>query len=119
MMKNPPNNYMSLCCSTRGIRRHIVSPLIAAGLALCHLSSVHAAEIKTIQPEDITQHQIETSIVPAKTIFIKVEDPVEAAGLMSDSHVAQAKQGWRVFDVTPYQYNEDFRGVFITYVRRF
>ena len=112
-MNNPTYNYMSLYCSNRGliIIRHIVTRLIAAGLVLCPISSANAAEIISIQPEDITRHQMETQTTPAKTIFIKVDEPEEAAVLMSDSHIKQATQGWRVFDVTAYQNNEDFEGV--------
>ena len=118
-MNNPANNYMSLYCSNRGliITRHIVTRLIAAGLVLCCISSANAAEIISIQPEDITRHQMETQTIPAKTIFIEVDEPEEAAALMSDSHIKQATQGWRVFDVTAYLNNEDFKGVFITYVK--
>ncbi|MDJ0958939.1 MAG: hypothetical protein QNI91_18875 [Arenicellales bacterium] len=76
-----------------------------------------AQEIQSIQPEDFTQHRRETEIVPAKTIFIKVKDPEEAAEMISESHIAQARQGWRVFNVTAYQKNEDFRGFFVTYVK--
>ena len=97
--------------------RHGVLRLIAACMLLGYLSSANAEEIKTLQPEDITRHITETRTIPAKTIFIEVEDPDEAAKLMSDSHITQAKQGWKVFDISPYQKNEDFRGMFITYVK--
>lgn len=118
-MKNPLRDYKTLCfCNECNTLIRLFFPLLAAtGLFLSQLSSVNAQEPQWLQPEDITQHVDETLTIPAKTIFIEVDDPKEAASLMSDSHTSQAKKGWRVFDISTYQRDEDFRGVFITYVK--
>ena len=92
--------------------------LATSGLFLINVpTTTEAQEIQSIQPEDFTQHRRETETVPAKTIFIKVKDPEEAAQMISESHITQARRGWKVFDVSVYQKNEDFRGFFVTYVK--
>ena len=83
-----------------------------AGFFLPGLPRVAAQEIQSIQPEDFTQHRLETEIIPATTLFIEVKDPEEAAQMISDSHIAQARQGWKVFDVSAYMKNGDFKGFF-------
>ena len=99
-------------------RKFFALILAASGLFLINFpTTTQAQEIQSIQPEDFTQHRRETETVPAKTIYIKVKDPEEAAKMISESHITQARRGWKVFDVSVYQKNEDFRGFFVTYVK--
>lgn len=94
----------------------VISLLVIATLGV-GVGNAYGQEIQSIQPEDFTQHRLETEIVPAKTIYIEIRKPEQAAELISQSHIDQARLGWRIFDVSLYLKNGDFRGFFVTYVK--
>ena len=78
---------------------------------------VYAQTPEQAQPEDYVRPDKKYNIAPAKTIFIRERNPDEAASMLSDSHIAEAKKGWRVFEVNAYQKDGDFRGFFVTYMK--
>jgi hypothetical protein len=86
-------------------------------LGIVMLVSYSALAQNAAQPEDFTKHTSLYDIAPAKTLFISEKKPETAAFMLTEMHDAQAKLGWRVFSVNPYQKNEDFRGFFVTYVK--
>jgi hypothetical protein len=80
--------------------------------------SCFAAEQKMLLPESLEALSQMAADKKTVTIFIEEEDPKRATELLNTSNKEYAKKGWELFNITPYNYDGDFKGFFITYQKK-
>ena len=77
-----------------------------------------AADSGMLLPESIEALSKMAADKKTTTIFIEEEDPKRVTELVNTSNAEYAKQGWELFNITPYIKSGDFEGFFITYEKK-
>jgi len=86
-------------------------------MLFCLMQPLHvfAAPKVELLPENFKEVQTGTKTI---TIFLAEDDPEELAMNATVIHEEYAREGWFLFQITPYVDDEDTEGLFLTYQKK-